>query len=384
MTNRSTFIPQYEDHVEEPSVFGGDKAVSWMGGAKKWAEELAERMLKDGRAHNTPQNIFKSTGLWKGPEGKWRFEIPDKGASLLEEPREGVYQTLGEVLDHPALYREYPNFRDTRVTTSDEPASDYAAHYASMRHNGRAGRSQEERLGNNPLLRHSGDTIHINKAHNPDERSTLSSILHEVQHGVQARNDFAYGSNKTDFKRWNEARPNLHRNELYSSLMDAYLTEEPTGNKIQDVLDWWAKDYNVRKGGHYGRLDNFSKYLHNSFAPGWDSGQFDRPTAGARNKEIGDSAREALDMLKMFDPQPLDTGRMYWNTAGEREARNVQNRYLHPDSYPPRNVPTDKEGSPHPGERPVFTRDGIWSGLGTAWDNILPIERYAPSIKYND
>ena len=102
--------------------YGGSKAKN----ADKMKLENAQRMLAGGI---DSEIVRKETGWFKGYDGKWRFEIDDSDAYLVENPKfenrndgEGGYfkvAKLGDVFTHDALYKAYPELKDYTVVIQD-------------------------------------------------------------------------------------------------------------------------------------------------------------------------------------------------------------------------------------------------------------------------
>lgn len=78
-------------------IFGGKLAVT----ADHQALNMAERLAKAGASR---EQIWNETGWFQGPDKKWRFEIPDKGASV--SPGKGGYWDAH--VDHPEFFKAYP------------------------------------------------------------------------------------------------------------------------------------------------------------------------------------------------------------------------------------------------------------------------------------
>lgn len=164
-------------------TFGGEKAAAVTGGPGVSAD-TAKQMASQGKDADT---IFSSTGWYRAPDGAWKFVIPDEGAKLnptafttltdgemrLKPSKEPL--TLAGIFSHPALFKAYPNLANATV----EPVSDSDA----MR--GILG-------GYNPVA----NKISIAPAKGQDITST---ILHELQHGIQKAEDFAAGGNSAMF-----------------------------------------------------------------------------------------------------------------------------------------------------------------------------------------
>jgi len=140
-------------------IFGGRLAKTANLQALKTAEEMA--------AKGAPvEDIFKNTGWFQGADKKWRFEIDDSKSSV--SPGQGGYWS--EHVDHPDFFKAYPDTKklEANISYGDERGSFY-------------------------------DTGMSVTA--PTRYDMRSVALHEMQHGIQAREGFAPGGNPADFTR---------------------------------------------------------------------------------------------------------------------------------------------------------------------------------------
>lgn len=122
------------------------------------------------------QAIRENTGWFQGPDGKWRFEIPDEAATIKSDPEFSGY--LAELIDHPELFKAYPNLRD-----------------APVRLNAGAMEGGSEILGRAGLPKHGlpGEVrLYQTASQSPDDR--LKTVLHEAQHLVQGKEKFDTGA----------------------------------------------------------------------------------------------------------------------------------------------------------------------------------------------
>lgn len=162
----------------------------------KVALEQAKKMEADGLSHD---EIWKETGTFKGADGKWRQEIPDKNAKVNKI---GTEARLGDLLEHPELYDAYPGLSDMKVYNDDmfpnRPKDAVnAGHYI------RFGREAVKDKG---------------------------VILHEIQHTIQDREFFAQGGSPgyvgKDFKLKYEDEVNKLRPELLKLNAQKVLTKQ--------------------------------------------------------------------------------------------------------------------------------------------------------------
>ena len=123
--------------------------------------------------------VRQETGWHEGRDGKWRFEISDKDARFTERGRAALdgklgvgqgFMALDQALEHHALFAAYPALADYLVIFSD---------------------------GNMGAVKGVIDTeagvIRLDRK----QPNVLSSLLHELQHGIQTIEGFALGSNLT-------------------------------------------------------------------------------------------------------------------------------------------------------------------------------------------
>jgi hypothetical protein len=156
-------------------------------------KQMAFEATKLSKRGKTPQEIWQQTGTVKGPDGQWRQEISDdlstmKGAGAFEKTIMNAYErgrkktgdqlyktTVDDVFFHNQLSQAYPELM--RIETQMMPKGKTARGSLSGTSDGQILRMQETLPSN-------------------DARSTM---LHELQHGIQEREGFAVGGNTRDF-----------------------------------------------------------------------------------------------------------------------------------------------------------------------------------------
>lgn len=112
------------ESAETKFSFAGEKSATADMSLLRKAMQLDE----EGRSS---EDIRRETGWFKGYDGKWRYEIDDLDAHLIENPKlerhtdgEEVYFTgkLSDILDHGELFTAYPELRRINVIIqSTEP-----------------------------------------------------------------------------------------------------------------------------------------------------------------------------------------------------------------------------------------------------------------------
>jgi len=151
-------------------------------------------------------DIWKETGWFKEGDD-WKFILSDEGSVVNSDRLTGlltktkakaggggtVTGTLGELLDHPALYDAYPQLRDVPVhfdyvRLADDADGKAVFELSSKRQRSIKGQTEYKRTGPEvTVFRSEGDM----------GRTTL---LHEAQHLVQQIEGFAGGASSKRFK----------------------------------------------------------------------------------------------------------------------------------------------------------------------------------------
>jgi hypothetical protein len=170
--NQATIVPAITQMAL--SLMGGGVPAAEEGAAGIFGGRLAKtaeplQLLKAKMAESlggSPVDVYNDTGWFRGADKQWRFEIPDTRATVSH----GLPSTLGEALDHPALYEAYPDMKNIEMRWDQAPG--FASHLNPTK-------SLPEAIGLSP-----GDT----------PQALIPSVLHEAQHSVQMREGFAPGS----------------------------------------------------------------------------------------------------------------------------------------------------------------------------------------------
>lgn len=154
------------------AMFIGAKSAAWNAGSAARAVQM-EQAGADARL------IWKETGTLRGADGELRQEISDNlaksvGSKKLSEQRK-IYDNsyelpppkVSDVLNHPELFRSYPELAQTRVGVF--PSKNY------------------------PNAQTLNGGISFNPALN--KLNMTSEGLHEIQHLIQNKEGFARGGN---------------------------------------------------------------------------------------------------------------------------------------------------------------------------------------------
>jgi len=316
------------------------------------AHETAQAMEAAGKS---PEEILKATGWFKNPDEGWRYEISDANArmklpmsEMLESksfgPTKGNYK-LGDVLEHPELYKAYPDVAEVPFTVR-EGFMDYGK--------GLQGWRGDKGIGLTPYV-----------------QDPLGTLLHEAQHEIQGKENWAQGGNANTVM---EAIPHNTKLEMAKETMGKLsdklasksnllaeldkLRGTPEFNSLQSLgpnNDAAFKAYwDVNMGRAQGDIDAL-KAAHNATMSQISKAKEEVANSlfGAPFYKISKEQRELLDLmthpekvqsavdemaklnkdiadLQSGDPKALqkhtNMHEMYKRLAGETEARNVTDR----------------------------------------------------------
>lgn len=154
-------------------MYAGEQAVSIN---KKQTRETrrVDSMRREARAMERRgadnEDIRLATGWFRGEtDGKWRYEIADRSATLIgETPQstDGTPKALNQVLSHPRLFEFYPEL--STVSVVYENTSPGSGGYAE-------------------------GIRRITLSMNSDPEQQFLTVLHETQHALQGIEGFARG-----------------------------------------------------------------------------------------------------------------------------------------------------------------------------------------------
>jgi hypothetical protein len=170
------------EKVDTKFSIAGVNAISADKGQLKKAINLHEQ-------HRGAESIWRETGWYKGEDGKWRFEIDDSQAKLNDNflnnyesitssvmrDKEVNEKLLKEVFDHEKLYEAYPGIDDLAVNFIP--------------------REEGYDFGGSADIRHGIINVVVDQHLTPDNLESI--LLHEIQHMVQAKEQFANGGDQS-------------------------------------------------------------------------------------------------------------------------------------------------------------------------------------------
>lgn len=264
-------------------VFGGKMAQTADVG-----QLLKARIYeKDGVSAD---EIFEKTGWFKGPDNEWRFEISDFKMKLKPMQKD-VDNRLGDVVDHPELFRAYPELKDYRIAKIDYPD------LPGRKTLGEFDRDRKE--------------ITLNIKNTPDE--SLDTLVHELQHAVQGIEDFPFGAPPEMFTDVVKTARDLNYARTWRDLI----------NRLP------GDNWNIKESNALSKI-----FQHNALDALPPKQIRELATKLENNPELAKRINKSLDRLT----HRLQTDRintemeLYTRLAGETEARTVEaRRQLPPD-----------------------------------------------------
>lgn len=284
----------------------------------------AQTMKMDGAS---PDEIWSKTATYQGVDGRWRQEIPDVNSKIIEDrlnikPRidrgsgpvtpgeitlkienptkpkvpdnikdeaawakygkEGkeydrlVNIRLSDILDHPELYKAYPELKDIKIRPLDKQWE------------GKAGGLWDE----------ADNAIQIGKIENLTQLRTI--LLHEIQHAIQSKEGFAKGGNPGMFK--NKELPYLE--DVFNKNKPDYEWEIKTRTGLSDTEYEQIKS-DIRHGKDDTDFFNYFKEMY------------------SKDYEKMKLLVQTEDALRKGERKNVES---YMRLMGEVESRNVEKR----------------------------------------------------------
>ena len=298
--------------------------------------EQLDRAKEMERQDVDNETIRQQTGWFRGMDGKWRYEIDDSEAKFSragdlqfrkDHPEYDEYRNLmgrfGELTDEELnrfrsldrMWSGEVNRLSRLMTESENPLTHVLQHdelfaaYPELKKVRVRLRDLGE--GTNGTYDQVNRVITINK----DSNDKVSTLLHEIQHAIQNIEGFTPGASP---EYW-AARSRMEDPELEARMDE--IRESVRG--IRAELDRQQKN---------AGYDEFMEELYQKAESGeinWNEVEariqnFEREHAGIRslNNALDQMYKEMQELRKRIRTE----GDLYYNTAGEIEARDVQNR----------------------------------------------------------
>lgn len=354
-TDRTTGPP-----AEGRYSFGGENAQR----ADLEALDRAQDMERRGVAMET---IFRETGWYTGADGKWRFEIDDSGMEYdpsgdlqgavsrqwaMEDLETAIEDLFGSITKEQAdmvrAYNRAEIARDTaeqqrlydELTSAEfgflfETYADALQRANAAKNNPQGGTladyiNHPELFANYPQLRQASlqftdlpdgtrgrynTESHTITLDNSLRSSPEDTLVHEIQHAIQNAEGFAGGASPEYWARRESETGDLVSNRLqqeYDQILNGlgredrnrYTRYTELGRELESLS---AADPDTEAGRRYDRLEAEQDAVYEELYPNaW--------------------FRRLLDLSRRMEDTAGEYRRMYQNTAGEIEARDVTAR----------------------------------------------------------
>lgn len=334
------------------SAFGGERAM----GLTPQEDDLLQKAKDMFAAGESNLRVFNETGWFKGADGKLRFEINDQAATVKDMNA----QTLGDFLDHPELFRLYPNMQNNPVIA--------------------------ENMSSGSLGSYNPRSMQIRVQRDTPE-NVKSPLMHEVQHALQDLEGFSRGSTPSGGYSKEQAQrfaQSIMENDSAAKSRQAFYDTQGASAELKPLytaqyidkldalteraLDGRAKPRDITRLGEWYRwgdkirselgpmpkkagrerdywiasaarqlrdmeIENLDDYARLSYEDTINRFETPKDRANAvkrierRRDKTAPASREYYNLTKRAkEAQQLDDIEAYLQNAGEVEARNVQTR----------------------------------------------------------
>lgn len=175
-------------------------ATRLFGGRRAKSAPFTEAEEADFDSYLDPDTLWEEKSVFRGPEGKYRFEISDENLAFTgdftrrykeiqddldlaasmkaQDPIKYEYY-LDEVIDHPELFDNYPELKDVRVLAGYKTGDSSAGYWDEA----------------NKVL-----FMNMEYFDRGQELKFQSTLLHEIQHAIQYIEGFDVGSGPDMFE----------------------------------------------------------------------------------------------------------------------------------------------------------------------------------------
>lgn len=292
-------------HDYKDNIYGVIVGALGINAAKK----LFPKAFKDGNIDKNTNGMFvgaKPDAKGNYPKGsfsdiaskKTMQEIDDSNAKL--KITDSTHTTLGNVLDHPELFKARPELKEMPIGVSIDnnlAKKDATGYYQPYVDNG---------ADYFPTFEEMYSKAHIN--------DTMDNVLHETQHAIQNKDNLPAGSSPreyTDERKWyNESIRNAEEN-IY---------------RWHKVKDWNA----YKKGADYESLDSSVDFnSKEDFIKEMTNFEKEKPEYfGLDNKIVDSLIKSAEDNYKTLRlrPERFSPFENYQRTHGEQMSRATEYR----------------------------------------------------------
>lgn len=309
---------------------------SYSGVRAKTANRSAlQKAIEMRNQEKSNEEIRKETGWFVGMDGKWRFEISDAYIRFdaegdLQGKNKNDVKTLADYISHDKLFEAYPDLAEVPVYFAEIQNGSYGSYSRGL------------------------DEIALNRSLLEDPKELLDTLVHEVQHAIQERERFAPGASKAYWNRrleeGGDVRTRKEKQEIarLQKELDEMKKSDPEFVADMEKLNKMAPS--VSRGAiNWDTLEQIEPD-----PPEWVA--FDKERDQLEEK-YGDRIydwfflRDQIEMNRKN--REWTPGELYYNTAGEIEARDSAARRTLTEAQ-------RKEKTPNLGdENTVFAEGGV-------------------------
>jgi len=152
-------------------------------------------------AGKSAKEIKLATGWERGTDGKWRYDLPDKGFKI-NEPKVGnepVRGKLSDFVEHPALFKAYPELKDLEMVFYREGQLEPYKDNLEAYNDGKEIGINTTRLSRGHMGGIFGNTRLVNNDTPRDNGLLLKEkVIHEAQHAIQRLEGFTGGTSRSN------------------------------------------------------------------------------------------------------------------------------------------------------------------------------------------
>jgi hypothetical protein len=286
--------------------------------------QLAEKMRDAGASRD---EIWRATGEATGQpaffdeRGQLKFEISDapppdsdpfgygrsigpKAHQRIIEPNGSFYGAQMDALEHPDLYGAYPDLGELDVGITS--GAQRSGSYTPYRDRG-------------PDMFPVQEEINVNiRGGNIDDAQ--STNIHELQHAIQGREDYARGGNEMMFRKRLSA--NWENNPEKYTRLERIKSSDTYKDQLDAQNMEWVRNYEPEL---QKLIDQFSdgKIKYEDFEKRYNAIHSD---FNSKLPEKYPLVKEADDIVKELGEKFVSPHEQYRRLAGEAEARAVQSR----------------------------------------------------------
>ena len=278
---------------------------SYSGVRAKTANRSAlQKAVEMRNQEKSNEEIRKETGWFIGMDGKWRFEISDADIRFdaegdLQGKNKNDVKSLADYISHDKLFEAYPDLAEVPVYFAEIQNGSYGSYSRGL------------------------DEITLNRSLLEDPKELLDTLVHEVQHAIQERERFAPGASKAYWNRrleeGGDVRTRKEKQEVarLQKELDEMKKSDPEFVADMEKLNKMAPS--VSRGAiNWDTLEQIEPD-----PPEWVA--FDKERDKLEEK-YGDRIydwfflRDQIEMNRKN--REWTPGELYYNTAGEIEARD--------------------------------------------------------------